>query len=187
MAETCTHHLAVNKGARLKQFPQRGDCEMTLLKSADTSSPQWEGISKSPQWEGIQVAAVGGYPGRRSGKYAGRRKVRYPGSHKERWLAWREGEGGDIQVAARWRSKGRPEEKYRGRLRGQMATDKVASGWWFPARSSEETDITGRCRREITKSSQAGVGGGVFRSLQGWSIQAAVRMALKTSPQDGGL
>ena len=59
------------------QFPQRGDCEMTFLKSTDTSSPQWEGISRSlqwegisrsphwegisrsPQWKGIQVAAVG--------------------------------------------------------------------------------------------------------------------------------
>ena len=43
-----------------------------------------------------------------------------------------------------------------------MATDKVATGWRFPARSSEETDITGRCRREITKSPLAGGGGGGY-------------------------
>ena len=100
---------------------------MTLLKSTDTSSPQWEGIQVAAVGGYIQVAAVGGYiqvaavggyiqvaavegyPGRRSGKYSGRRKVRYPGSHKEGRLAWREGKGeisrspqdGGLKIAGR--------------------------------------------------------------------------------------
>ena len=90
----------------------------------------------------IQVAAVGGYPGRRSGKYAGRRKVRYPGSHKERRLAWREGEG---EISRSPQDGGL-------KIAGRRSTEVASGGRWRQTRSPQDGGFQpGRQRRQISR------------------------------------